>query len=107
MNPADFTAQLKGDGFQHIETKRYELAPANGEHEHHFGVRERYSRVRSPCLSMASPRRIGSAKFLMSNQASNILKKSGRKAQQSSSGVNSNALSGRQIATGLGGRDRC
>ena len=39
MQPADFEARLKADGYTEIETKRYEPRPANGEHGHHFSVR--------------------------------------------------------------------
>ncbi len=39
MNPVDFEANLKADGYTEIETKQLDPRPANGEHGHHFSVR--------------------------------------------------------------------
>jgi quercetin dioxygenase-like cupin family protein len=39
MDTTAFEASLKADGYNEIETKRYEPRPANGEHDHHFSVR--------------------------------------------------------------------
>jgi quercetin dioxygenase-like cupin family protein len=39
MDSSSFEQKLRDDGFVEIETKSYELRPANGDHGHHFSAR--------------------------------------------------------------------